>query len=100
MSLKSARSGKGSGPHAMNRVKLLSLLMLLASGGAVAQTTVGVTVGLSQPGPVFYVDGQTYNNAHVFLWPVGSTHIVQFPFSVDLNGNTLAFQAGGAGAVE
>jgi uncharacterized protein (TIGR03437 family) len=74
--------------------------MLLASGGAFAQSTVGVTVGLSLPGPVFYVDGQTYNNSHVFLWPVGSTHIVQFPYTVDLNGNTLQFQAGGGGTVE
>ncbi len=84
----------------MKRVKWLSLLMLLASGGVFAQSTIGVTVGLSQSGPVFYVDGQTYNTSHVFLWPVGSTHIVQFPYSVDLNGNTLQFQAGGGGTVE
>ncbi len=84
----------------MKRVKLLSFLMLLGSGGVYAQSTTGVTVGLSQAGPVFYVDGQTYNTSHVFLWPVGSTHVVQFPYSVDLNGNTLQFQAGGAGTVE
>ncbi len=41
----------------MKRVKSLSLLMLLASGGVFAQT-IGVTVGLSEVGPVFYVDGQ------------------------------------------
>ena len=78
----------------MKRVKLLSSLMLLASGGVFAQSSIGVTVGLSEVGPVFYVDGQTYSNTHTFLWPVGSKHLVQFPFSVDLNGNTLTYQSG------
>lgn len=68
--------------------------MLLASGGVVAQSTIGVTVGLTEVGPVFYVDGQSYSNTHIFLWPVGSKHIVQFPYSVDLNGNTLTYQSG------
>ena len=84
----------------MKRVKLLSSLMLLASGGLFAQT-VGVTVGLSEAGPVFYVDGQQYNIPTVFLWPVGSKHIIQFPFTVNsLNGNTLAYQAGSADTAE
>lgn len=74
--------------------------MLLASGGVFAQSTIGVTVGLSQPGSVFYVDGQQYNVSQVFLWPVGSTHIVQFPFTVNALGQTLAYQAGGGGAVQ
>jgi len=77
----------------MKRVKSLLLFMLLASGGIFAQST-GVTVGLSQVGPVFYVDGQSYSNRQTFLWPVGSKHVVQFPFTVDLNGNVLTYQAG------
>src|ERR1700731_3555743 len=77
----------------MKRVKSLPLLMLLASGGIFAPT-VGVTVGLTEVGPVFYVDGQQYSNSQVFLWPVGSKHIVQFPFSVNALGATLGYQAG------
>jgi uncharacterized protein (TIGR03437 family) len=74
----------------MKRVKSLSLLMLLASGGIFAQT-IGVTVGLSQPGPVFYVDGQLYGTTQVFLWPEGSKHVLQFPFS-EILGTSLPYQ--------
>ena len=77
----------------MQRVKWLPLFMLLASGAASAQT-VGVTIGLTQVGPNFYVDGQLYSGTQVFLWPVGSKHILQFPFTVDGLGNTLGFQSG------
>jgi uncharacterized protein (TIGR03437 family) len=66
--------------------------MLLASGGVLAQSSIGVTVGLSQPGPLFYVDGQQYSSAQVFLWPTGSTHILQFPFSV-IQGVTQPYQS-------
>jgi uncharacterized protein (TIGR03437 family) len=83
----------------MKRVKSLSLLMLLASGGAFAQT-VGVTVGLTEVGPVFYVDGQQFSNSQVFLWPVGSEHIVQFPFTVNALGQTLPYQGGTGGTVQ
>jgi len=73
--------------------------MLLASGGVWAQT-VGVAVGLTEVGPVFYVDGQQYSNSQVFLWPVGSKHIVQFPFSVNALGETLAYQGGTGNTAE
>jgi uncharacterized protein (TIGR03437 family) len=76
----------------MKRVKLLPLLMLLASGGAFAQSTTSVTVGLSQAGPLFFVDGQQYNTTQTFLWPANSTHIIQFPFSVVL-GQTQNYQS-------
>src|SRR5271155_2101940 len=92
MSWNAAKPGKGSGSARMKRVKLLSSLVLLASGGAWAQSTIGVKVGLSLPGPNFYVDGQVYANAQVFLWPVGSTHVIQFPFSVVM-GQTVAYQS-------
>ncbi len=76
----------------MKRVKLLSSLVLLASGGVCAQSTIGVTVGLSQPTALFFVDGQQYSSPQVFLWPVGSTHILQFPFSV-IAGVTVPYQS-------
>jgi uncharacterized protein (TIGR03437 family) len=76
----------------MKRVKLLSLFMLLASGGVIAQAATGVTVGMAQPGPSFYVDGQLFASTQTFLWPLGSTHIIQFPFSVAL-GVTEPYQS-------
>ena len=64
----------------MKRAKWLLLLALLASSGIFAQT-IGVTIGLTQVGPNFLVDGQTYSGSQTFFWPVGSIHILQFPFS-------------------
>ncbi len=58
----------------------------------VVQSTIGVTVGLSQAGPIFYVDGQQYSSAQVFLWPTGSTHILQFPYSIVL-GQAVEYQS-------
>ncbi len=76
----------------MKRVKWLLLMMLVACGGLLAQT-VQVTVGLTAPSATFYVDGMPFGSAQSFLWPVGSKHILQFPFSVDMNGGLLPFQA-------
>ena len=84
----------------MNRVKLLLLLMFLASCGAMAQAVIGVTVSLTQAGPNFYVDGQVYSGSQTFFWPVGSKHILQFPFSVNALGQTLAYQGGNGGEVQ
>jgi uncharacterized protein (TIGR03437 family) len=70
------------------------LLMPLVCGIAAAQPVSSVSVGLSLPGPVFFVDGQRYNTQQTFLWPQGSKHIVQFLLSVDsTSGTTLPFQA-------
>lgn len=66
--------------------------MLVACGGLLAQT-VQVTVGLTAPSATFYVDGMPYGSAQSFFWPVGSKHILQFPFTVDANGNVLGYQA-------
>jgi uncharacterized protein (TIGR03437 family) len=82
----------------MKRVNWLPLFMLLAAGWVRAQS-VGVTVSLTQVGPNFLVDGQTYSNSQTFFWPVGSVHTLEFPYSV-LAGSTLPFQAGGGGTVE
>lgn len=73
--------------------------MLVACGGLFAQT-VSVSIGLSAPGATFYVDGQPYGSSQLFLWPVGSKHILQFPFSVDANGNLLGYQSSNFGTVQ
>ena len=39
------------------------------------------------------MDGTGYITTQVFVWPVGSVHTVQFPFSVDFNGNQLPYQS-------
>lgn len=83
----------------MKRVKWLPLFMLL-TGPMVAQSVIGVTVGLTQAGPNFYVDGQLYSGTQTFTWPVGSKHILQFPFSVNAIGQTLAYQAGNGDTVQ
>ena len=44
----------------------LAILGLLACGGAWAQDTVSVQVGLTIPGPVFLVDGQLYSSPKSF----------------------------------
>jgi uncharacterized protein (TIGR03437 family) len=84
----------------MKRVKWLPLFMLLASSGVHAQSVIGVSVSLTQAGPNFYVDGQVYSGSQTFFWPVGSKHILQFPFSVDGLGNVLPYQAGNGDSVQ
>jgi uncharacterized protein (TIGR03437 family) len=41
---------------------------------------------------VFYVDGVAYINTAVFLWPKGSSHIIQFPFTDGPDGTILPYQ--------
>jgi uncharacterized protein (TIGR03437 family) len=43
-------------------------------------------------GAAFFVDGVSYITAQTFLWPQGSKHFVTFPFSLDVNGNSLPYQ--------
>lgn len=83
----------------MKRVKWLLLLMLLVCCGAFAQN-IGVTVGLTQAGPIFYVDGQLYSGSQQFFWPVGSIHTVQFPFSVIQGGGLTNYQTDNYETVE
>ncbi|HTS78302.1 MAG TPA: hypothetical protein VMG40_18980, partial [Bryobacteraceae bacterium] len=44
-------------------------------------------------GPIFLVDGTIYTTTQVFVWPVGSKHTVQFPFSLDNSGDQLNYQS-------
>ncbi len=66
---------------------------MLASVASWAQSVSSIKVGLSLPGPTFYVDGQAYNTQQIFLWPTGSKHTVQFLVSVDVQGTELPFQS-------
>ncbi len=38
------------------------------------------------------MDGVSYLSNQTFLWPKGSKHIIQFPFTTDINGNSTGYQ--------
>ena len=48
----------------------------------------------------FPVDGVSYSSTQVFLWPAGSKHIVQFPFTERPNGTTLPYQLSSDGPMQ
>ena len=75
----------------------LAILGLVACGGAWAQSTLSVTVGLTTPGPLFQVDGQVYSTQQVFQWTVGSTHQVYFIQSQEADGSLSNHQYPRAG---
>jgi uncharacterized protein (TIGR03437 family) len=78
--------------RAINRANWLILLIAISCGGAWAQIASSVEVGTNPNGAAFAVDGVSYSSTQVFLWPSGSKHILQFPFTSGPNGTTLAFQ--------
>src|ERR1700677_680395 len=82
----------------MKRANLLILLGLLSGGATWAQTT-SIQIGTNPSGALFLVDGNSYTSTQVFAWVVGSAHVVQFPFSQDALGNTLAYQSSSSGGV-
>ena len=77
----------------MTRINSLILLSLLACGCASAQALTSVKISTNPTGPIFQVDGVSYITPQIFQWPTGSKHIVQFPLSMDNNGNTLGYQS-------
>lgn len=76
----------------MNRAKWLILLVLIVCGGAWAQNISSVMIGTTPNGAAFFVDGVSYITTQTFLWPQGSKHTLQFPFTLDINGNSTGFQ--------
>ena len=68
-------------------LKRLAILGLLACGGAWAQSTVAVTVGLTVPGALFLIDGQPFSSTQIVQWAVGSTHQVYFVQSLESDGS-------------
>lgn len=89
-------------PAAMKRTFLFIFFCLLTSSAIFAQNT-SIVIGTNPTtsnGPDFIVDGTSYATTQVFVWPVGSKHTVQFPFSLDNNGNALPYQAQQNGTIE
>jgi uncharacterized protein (TIGR03437 family) len=76
--------------------------MLIACGGAWAQTISSIMVGTApaNAGIVFAVDGVNYVSTQTFLWPQGSKHIVQFEFTLGPNGDNLPYQSSLDGRTE
>ena len=68
-------------------LKALAILGLLACGGAWAQSTVGVQVGLTVPGALFLIDGQPFTSTQIVQWTVGSTHQIYFVQSQEQDGS-------------
>src|ERR1700689_2491937 len=76
----------------MNRAKWLILIILIACGGAWAQTISSIMVGTTPTGVVFSVDGVNYVSTQTFLWPEGSKHVIQFVFTLGPTGTPLPYQ--------
>jgi uncharacterized protein (TIGR03437 family) len=77
----------------MKRVNGLMAAALLLTAGLSGQTLSTVTIGTQPNGPVFLVDGASYITQQVFVWPAGSKHTIQFPFSSDASGAQLSYQS-------
>jgi uncharacterized protein (TIGR03437 family) len=75
----------------MKRANILMLLGLLSCGWMSAQNT-SIQIGTNPTGAVFVVDGTPYTATQVFNWPSGSAHVVQFPLSMDAQGDILPYQ--------
>ncbi len=84
----------------MNRVKWLILLTVISFGGAWGQNVSSVQVGTVPIGAAFSVDGISYLQTQVFLWPAGSKHIIQFPYTEGPNGTTLPYQLSNDGLTQ
>src|SRR5262249_45954816 len=71
-------------------IQLASLGFLIAAATQAQSTS--VRVGTSIEGAKFIVDGVNYDSSQTFLWPIGSKHIVQFPFSISVDDTSMGFQ--------
>jgi uncharacterized protein (TIGR03437 family) len=65
----------------LNRLLLLGFLGLLGGLTAAGQNLTSIRIGVGEEGAKFVVDGQTYLYQANFVWPEGSTHVVEFPLS-------------------
>ncbi len=76
-----------------NRWLLLGLVALgVMAPEAKAQNLVSTRIGLSDQYAQFLVDGQVFSGIQVFVWPEGSSHVVQFPYSQDPSGGGAVYQ--------
>ncbi len=62
----------------------LFLASLISSAALMGQTTTtsSIRISTTPAGARFYVDGQPYVSAQVFLWPQGNKHLLQFPTDI------------------
>jgi uncharacterized protein (TIGR03437 family) len=72
---------------------ILSSLAIPSLGLAQNTSIVIGTNPTTSNGPYLLVDGTTITAPQVFVWPVGSKHTVQFPFSIDPLSNPLPYQS-------
>lgn len=73
----------------MNRILMIALWIQIAVASLWAQNQVSsIKIYVDPPGARFYVDGQLYYSAQVFLWPAGSKHVLQFPTDTLPGGTT------------
>jgi uncharacterized protein (TIGR03437 family) len=82
----------------MKRITWLILLALLISGSMLAQPRTSITIGSNLPyptpnGPVFIVDGTSYISTQVFEWIQGTSHVVQFPLTLDPETGVTDYQS-------
>jgi uncharacterized protein (TIGR03437 family) len=82
----------------MRRFTWLILFALMICGSIIAQPRISVKIGSNLPfptpnGPQFFVDGTSYISTQVFEWVQGTSHVVQFPLSLDPNLNATTYQS-------
>jgi uncharacterized protein (TIGR03437 family) len=82
----------------MRSITWLILFALIICGSVVAQPLTSITIGSNVPpptpnGPVFVVDGTAFISTQTFEWVQGSSHVVQFPLSLDPNLNPTTYQS-------
>lgn len=82
----------------MRRITWLILFALIICGSIVAQPLTSITIGTNVPpptpnGPIFIVDGTSFISTQTFEWVQGSSHVVQFPLSLDPNLNPTTYQS-------
>src|SRR5580658_1677052 len=89
----------------MRSITWLILFALIICGSIVAQPLTSITIGTNVPpptpnGPVFIVDGTSFISTQTFEWVQGSSHVVQFPLSLDPNLNPTTYQSANNGNIE
>ncbi len=75
----------------LNRLLLLGFLGLIGGQALSAQALTSTRIGLNIEGVRFVVDGQVFNGTQNFVWPEGSSHVVEFIQSFD-EGDPQAYQ--------
>ncbi|MEO5926064.1 MAG: hypothetical protein ABIR70_19745 [Bryobacteraceae bacterium] len=75
----------------LNRLLMLGFLGLFGALAASGQALINMRIGLNEEAAKFVVDGQSYLYRATFVWPEGSTHVVEFPMSA-IGGDPQPYQ--------